>query len=329
MTSLVYKSCLSLSSGKRYNSSFLFKQNRYFSDDKSKKIIKNKAKLQNNEFNKIVVIVEKNNLSNRLKKFFFTKILTKEFFFSAFIIFLVGFLLRIFINVLFDIDVLKDFLHIVSISYFSFMALFSKFIKELFNYFNLKDLAHGNTMLTSLNRGANYAGTNPAPAGANLGVNPAGGNAGNNPAAGNAGVNPAAGNAGNNPAAGNAGVNPPVNWGNLQQPLAGRINSPIQVNDPSNQNYTYNINGTNQPLLGNIARALDHQRTLGLTSLSRYTFTPRQEQYILTYLLHNHPNLYNTLMVDQIGGVHGNPHLAGWWKQSNTQTFKDILINAL
>lgn len=308
MISLGYMFCLSLSSGKRYNSSFLFKQNRYFSDDK--KIIENNDKLQNNESNKIVVIVEKNNLSNRLKKFFFTKILTKEFFFSAFIIFLVGFLLRIFIDVLFDIDVLKDFLHIVSISYFSFMALFSKFIKEFFNYFNIKDLIQGNTMVASQNIGGNNAGTNPVPAGANLGVNPAGGNAGNNPAGGN------------------AGVNPPVNWGNPQQPLANRINGPIQVNDTSNPNYTYNFNGTNQPLMGNIARALDHQATLGNRSLSRYTFTPRQEQYILTYLFHNHPNLYNTLVIDQFGSQHGNANLVGWWKQSNSRAFRDILRNA-
>ena len=105
----------------------------------------------------------------------------------------------------------------------------------------------------------------------------------------------------------------------------GQINGPIQVNDPNNQNYVYNNNGTNQPLLGNIARALDHQAGLNLTSLSRFTFTPEQEQFILTYLLYNHRGFYDNIMQD----VAGNPiNQPAWWKQSNTKIFRDLLRNA-
>jgi hypothetical protein len=81
---------------------------------------------------------------------------------------------------------------------------------------------------------------------------------------------------------------------------AGRINGPIQVDSSSNPTYTFNPN-SNQPLMGNIARALDHQASIGLTSLSRYTFSPNQERYVLTYLLHNNRGLYDNIMQGQPG----------------------------
>ena len=111
---------------------------------------------------------------------------------------------------------------------------------------------------------------------------------------------PAGGGVNANPPAG-GGVNTTGMGGNLR---AGKANGPIQVNDPNNQNYQYVVGGVNQPLLSNIARTLDHQRTLGLSSLSRYTFTPQQEQYILTFLLHNHQNVYDNIMQ----GQNGNPN---------------------
>jgi hypothetical protein len=50
-----------------------------------------------------------------------------------------------------------------------------------------------------------------------------------------------------------------------------------------------------------MARALDHQARLGLTSLSRFTFTPEQEQFILDFLYNNHRDVYNNLMQDTSG----------------------------
>ena len=82
---------------------------------------------------------------------------------------------------------------------------------------------------------------------------------------------------------------------------ANRINGAVFVTDPLNQNYQYQGNGTNQPLLGNIARGLEAQRRLGLSSLSRYTFTPEQERYILAFLLDKHPGVYNNIMQGQTG----------------------------
>jgi hypothetical protein len=192
-------------------------------------------------------------------------------------------MLRIFIKHSLDIDVFKQYTNIVSISYYSFMSLFSKFSKDF--------LAECFVMFINENvlfmngPGDNQGGgvTNPP---AN---NPGGGNhnpAGNNPGAGN--PNPA----GNNPAGGNP-----------QQLRANKTNGPIQVNDPNNQNFQYNPNGTNQPLLGNIARALNFQRSIGLSSLSRYTFTRDQEQFVLTFLLYNHTDVYNNIMQGQPGNI--------------------------
>lgn len=84
---------------------------------------------------------------------------------------------------------------------------------------------------------------------------------------------------------------------------AGQVNGPISCLDPNNQNYQYQVGGVNQPLLGNIARALDHQSTLGLSSLSRYTFTSQQEQYILTFLLRNHQAVYDNIMQGQTSNL--------------------------
>jgi hypothetical protein len=54
---------------------------------------------------------------------------------------------------------------------------------------------------------------------------------------------------------------------------AGRINGAVFATDPLNQNYNYQVNGNNQPLLGNLGRGLNSQRLLGLSSLSKNTFT--------------------------------------------------------
>jgi len=127
-----------------------------------------------------------------------------------------------------------------------------------------------------------------------------------------------------NPSAVNPAVgqpNPPA-WGNPNQLKAGNVNGPIQVNDPNNQNFVYNNNDTNQPLLGHIARALEHQSSLGLHSLSRFTFTPEQSLFILNFLFNNHIQVYNNIMHNPY--VYRRPL---WSRQSNTKNFRDLLIN--
>jgi hypothetical protein len=191
-----------------------------------------------------------NNPNPNNKKFWeklkrFLKTLTKEFFIGAFITFLVGLILRYYINDIFNIDVFKEYVNIVSICYYSFMALFSKFSKdflaECFVVFIEENVLYMNES------GANQVGGNPNP----VGNNPGEGNpnpVGNNPGVGN--PNPV----GNNPGGGNpnlVGNNP--GGGNPQQLRANKTNGPIQVNDPNNQNFQYNPNGTNQPILSNVA----------------------------------------------------------------------------
>lgn len=104
---------------------------------------------------------------------------------------------------------------------------------------------------------------------------------------------------------------------------AGRINGAVFATDPLNQNYNYQVNGNNQPLLGNLGRGLNSQRLLGLSSLSKNTFTPAQERYVLEFLLHNHRDVYDNIMQGQVG----NPNEPQWWKQSNTKRFSELLIN--
>src|SRR5271155_3779613 len=106
------------------------------------------------------------------------------------------------------------------------------------------------------------------------------------------------GGAGGTAAGGGANTftNQYAQYGNSTQGRAGNLNGPIQVNDPNNQNYIYNHNGSNQPLMGNIAMMLEYQKKIGLSSLSRYTFTPEQTRYIMTYLRIHDRDLYLNLM---------------------------------
>lgn len=105
---------------------------------------------------------------------------------------------------------------------------------------------------------------------------------------------------------------------------ANSINGPIQIHvDPQNPNLNYVAgSGHNARTLREIAAALDRQATLGLSSLTRMVFTPQQQAFILRFLLINHPNVYNNLMVHD-----GNPYMAAWWKQGNTIAFRNLLSN--
>ena len=98
---------------------------------------------------------------------------------------------------------------------------------------------------------------------------------------------------------------------------------PMQINNTSNPNYVYNVGGNNQPLLGFIGLALDHQYNLPPknSTLSRYMFTPDMERFILEHLLHTNRPMYDKLM--------DNPSHTGvykdqpkWWKQSNSVEFR-------
>lgn len=89
---------------------------------------------------------------------------------------------------------------------------------------------------------------------------------------------------------------------------ANKRNGSVFVANPFNQLYNYNNHGVNQPLLGKIGHGLEAQRLLGLTSLSKYTFTPEQKHYVLSFLLHKHPDVYNKIMQGQVG----NPNEPIW-----------------
>lgn len=140
---------------------------------------------------------------------------------------------------------------------------------------------------------------------------------GNAGAAGNsAAPGPNAGAAGNNAASG-------PNWGKPNQPKAGKVYGSMLINDTSNTNYTYNVGGNNQPLLGNIGLALDHQRSLGNTTLSRYMFSPSLERFMLEHLLHTNRPMYDKLMHDVTHGD-GYKYMPKWWNQSNSREFRDL-----
>jgi len=106
----------------------------------------------------------------------------------------------------------------------------------------------------------------------------------------------------------------------------GRFNGPLQVMDPLNQISQYNPTGVNQPLLGNIAKELAHQKNLGHTTLSKYTFSPEQEKFVLTFLLYNHRDVYDRIMTCEQGQFR-NLDKAKWWRQTNTRAFRNFLLN--
>jgi hypothetical protein len=63
---------------------------------------------------------------------------------------------------------------------------------------------------------------------------------------------------------------------------------------------------------------------LRLTSLSRFTFTDEQSQFILDFLYHNHRGTYNKIMTQNATNT---ARLPSWWTQSNTKAFRDLLRN--
>jgi len=215
-------------------------------------------------------------------------IFSKKFLCSSIIIFTTGLLGKYIILTYLQVNVLTDMFNLISISFYGFMSGYVHIIRELFSHLD------GNIIMKM-----NAAGAGGGGGGAN--PNQAGGGGANPNQAGGGGANP------------NQGV-----------VRANHVNGPIQVADPNGQNYQYSP-VTNQPLLGNIARALDVQASLKLTSLTRYVFSPQQEQYILAYLSHHHQDMYDNLMLHPATGLPGRPQ---WRKQSNTAAFRNILRDA-
>lgn len=226
----------------------------------------------------------KHNLKEIVKVFFKKKIFNKIFLFNILFIFTVGFSLRYLINVYLTVDVWKDFLSIASVTYYTFMTIFSTALKQLSKV--IEEIFNDKLYMN-------------APT--------CGGTAGGGAVGGGA----------------NTFTNQYAQYGNSTQGRAGNLNGLIQVNDPNNQNYIYNHNGTNQPLMGNIAMMLEYQKKIGLSSLSRYTFTPEQTRYIMTYLRIHDRHLYLNLMHNR--PTNSTPE---WWRQSNTKEFRDALRDA-
>lgn len=160
-------------------------------------------------------------------------------------------------------DVLRDIFNYISVLHYSFLVLAKCVIHCYFDY-----LEFGKT-------GLFMNADNPAVVG-QPGYNPQGG-----------------GLPANQP---QGGVQQANNWGNVNQLRANKINGPMQINDPNKQAGSYIPNGNNQPFLGNIKMALKHQYDLGNSTLSGYMFTPQQEQFILTHLLHTNREGYDKLM---------------------------------
>lgn len=100
---------------------------------------------------------------------------------------------------------------------------------------------------------------------------------------------------------------------------AGRKNGPIQVDSSSNPDYTFKPwVGTHQPLMGEIARALDIQSDLGVRRLNNSIFSYEQKRYLKRYLFTHQSALYNTLQRKSDGDI-------DWAKVDNTQAFRDLL----
>ena len=115
-------------------------------------------------------------------------------------------------------------------------------------------------------------------------------------------------------------------WGDTNQGRVGLRTGPIQVNDPLNQAQTgYNPNGTNQPLAGNIASALEHQYHQGNRRMGRFIFSPNHAQFVLDHLSYREPDLYRLITNPTGPCPSGDPI---WYKLPNNFALRDSLRNA-
>ena len=221
---------------------------------------------------------------------------TKKFIFSFIIVFLTGFISRYIILNYFHVDVFTDIFHKSSIIYYTGLSIYTRLIGEI-----MTELFKPYETITMMASNRPPAGGNPFTGGGNVLPAPV--------PTGGAGANP--------PAPPVPGPHTGLN-GNLK---AGKINGPIQVSDPLNQNYHHTPGATYQPLMGNIARVLDSQAQAGQTNLSGDVFTPQQENYIVNYLRIHHPTVYNRIAPTNSAKIK-------WWNQGNNREFRDFLRNA-
>ena len=108
----------------------------------------------------------------------------------------------------------------------------------------------------------------------------------------------------------------------------------LRVHNPNNQSCTYNPDGNNQPLIGNIGLSLQHQRDIhGIVKLKGEYFTQEQVQYIADYLKHNNSKKYANISEHMTKVTH-NKHgqlLSNNYRFSrlqNTPVISEALKNA-
>ena len=233
-------------------------------------------------------------------------------------------------------NVITDIFNIISISYYALMSVYIPFTRAV-----VSELCNPGVLMMEGNPGGGDVGgaTNPTGAGRGTGrrsiplseicndtdVEPLAGRGDgasnpNNPsgASNPTGAGRGTGGASNPSAAG--GANTTGLGGTLK---ASKINGPIVVEDPNHQYYEYKPGDTNQPLAGNVAKVIDHQRGLG-TSFSRFFFEEKQERFFFDLLRHQHPEIYDRFFV----GKHGTRTANHNWYARNSKDIADVFRNA-
>ena len=100
----------------------------------------------------------------------------------------------------------------------------------------------------------------------------------------------------------------------------------MRVHDPNNLLGTpYTPGAHNTTLLHNIKKSLKYQYRLGNSTISRFMFTPQQEQYIMQHLFHTNRPVYEKIM--DVGSSYTGPYadMPKWWNQSNSKNFRSCL----
>jgi hypothetical protein len=91
----------------------------------------------------------------------------------------------------------------------------------------------------------------------------------------------------------------------MNQPKTNNTNGPIRVNDPYDQLTTGYLPGhSNQPILRNIGCALEHQAfNHNNGHLTKYTFTVKQERFLVSHFKYNYPEMYNKVVKNPKTGL--------------------------
>ena len=246
----------------------------------------------------------------------FFKNLNKKIVISVIITFLVGLFFRFIFNYI-GIDVFREYLHLVSVCYYFFMAFFAIFSKEVLAEYIIEIFNNNVLYMQAPDQGD---------------INAVAGGVTDNDVVeppNQGGINAGPVEADRNQATDIPGGNG-TDWGDPNQPRVGK-NQSLQINDPDNQGFIYSSTRTSQPLMTNIASALEHQRrTHNLVAMNNYLFTPFQEMFVLDYLQEHHPDLYDKVMFRHprnINNVDRNAFVK-WHRINNTREFRNILRSA-